>query len=365
MGKVHTYAYRSAPFYYNPAPIQTRLVGVCVRREEAIRDAVEQGGFEFGTVDYGELLRREDIGIINVCTPNDLHAQQVIAAIEAGKHVYCDKPLGVNAAECQRIVDAMKRSGRKIVTQVALQYRHYPATLRAKQIIDEGRLGTIRSFRACYLHSSLVDADKPAGWRLMQGKAGGTLADMGSHLVDLLMHLAGPVEQVLADCRTFHTTRRGASGGALDVTADELTTMLVRMKSGASGTIELSKVAAGVNDELRMEIHGDRGALRFNLVDPNYVEFYDHTAAEKPYGGDRGWKRIQTVGNYPPPAGNLMPGKLSIGWITGHITCLHQFLSAVAGKEEAHPTFEETVAMQQVLDAGYRSSETRQWEQCK
>src|SRR4051794_342294 len=123
MGKVHTYAYRSIPFYYDPAPIQTRLVGVCVRRGETIRSGVEQGGYEFGTTDYRELLRREDIGIINVCTPNDLHAQQVVAAIEAGKHVYCDKPLGVNAAECQRIVDALKQSKRKVVTQVALQYR--------------------------------------------------------------------------------------------------------------------------------------------------------------------------------------------------------------------------------------------------
>jgi predicted dehydrogenase len=362
MGKVHTYAYRSIPFYYNPMPIQTRLVGVCVRREETVASAVEQGGYDFGTTDYDALLRRDDIGIINVCTPNDLHAKQVIAAIEVGKHVYCDKPLAVSAAECQRIVDALKRSKRKIVTQVALQYRHYPATLRAKQMIDEGRLGIIRSFRACYLHSSLMDPDKPAGWRLMEGTAGGTLSDMGSHLVDLLMHLAGPVEAVVADCRTFQTSRKAASGNEVDVKADELTTMLVRMKSGASGTIEVSKVAAGVNDELRLEIHGDRGGLRFNLIDPNYVEFYDHTAAEKPYGGDRGWKRIQTVGNYPPPAGNLMPGKLSIGWITGHIACLHQFLAAVAGKAEAHPNFEESIAMQQVLDAGYRSSETRQWE---
>jgi predicted dehydrogenase len=362
MGKVHTYAYQSIPMYYRPAPLRTRLVGVAVRRAEMIGPAVEQGGFSMGTSDWRELVARDDIGIINVCTPNDLHKEQVIAAIEAGKHVYCDKPLAVNYEQCQEIVGALRRSTKKLVTQVALQYRFYPATMRAKQIVDEGRLGTIRSFRACYLHASLVDSWKPAGWRLAEGKAGGTLADMGSHLIDLLTWLIGPVQGVNCDCRTFTRERATPTGQSIKVSADEWSAMLVRMRSGASGTIEVSKVATGAQDELRIEIHGEAGALRINLADPNAIEFYDQREADEPIGGDRGWKRIQTIGNYPPPAANLMPGKLGIGWITGHIACLHNFLAAVAGQGAAHPTFEESAELQRVIDAGYRSNERREWE---
>jgi len=361
MGRVHTYAYRSVPFYYSPMPIRTKLIGVAVRRKEKINEAVNYGGFEFGTDNWRDLIKRDDIGIINVCTPNDLHAEQVIAAIEAGKHVYCDKPLARDAKETQFILGALKKQNRPLVAQVALQYRFYPSTMRARKLLDEGRLGTIRSIRACYLHASLVDANRPAGWRLMEGKAGGTWADMGPHLLDLVIHYAGLVQSILADSSTFTAKRKDASGKTIDVTADDMTVALLRMRNGASATVEVSKIAAGSNDELRIELHGDKGSLRLNLMDPNSLELFDQRDADAPLGGGRGWKKIQTIGNYPPPGGALLPGKLGIGWITAHVACLHNFLAAIATRSPACPSLQESLAVQRVIDAGYESHRQRAW----
>ena len=362
MGKTHAYAYQNIPYHYETPPAPTRLVGVCVRRAETIDEAVGLGGFEFGTTSFDDLLQRDDIDIINVCTPNDLHRDEVIAALEAGKHVYCDKPLAVDYEECRQIVEAADRCDANLVTQVALQYRFYPCTMRAKQLVEAGRLGRISSFRACYLHASLVDSDKPAGWRLRPGKGGGALNDMGCHLLDLLGHLVGPFDRVVTDCLT-QTPRRTdpTTGQTIDIETDDMAAMLLRTRAGAMGTAEVSKLATGAQDELRIEIHGDKGALRFNLVDPNWLEFYDMQDPADPIGGVRGFRHIETIGNYPPPAGNMVRGKLNIGWLAAHIACLQNFLAAIAGSARPHPTFEDAAELQRVIDAAYSSSRTGEW----
>jgi len=362
MGKTHSYAYQNIPYHYETPPVRTRMVGVCVRRAETIDEAVALGGFEFGTTSLDELLQRSDIDLINVCTPNDLHKDQVIAALEAGKHVYCDKPLAVDYQECREIVDAVGRCNGALVTQVALQYRFYPCTMRAKQLIEHGRLGKISSFRACYLHASLVDRGRPAGWRLRPGKGGGTLNDMGCHLLDLLGHLVGPFDRVVADCLT-ETPRRTdpATGRTIDIETDDMSVMLLRTGGGAMGSAEVSKLATGAQDELRVEIHGDKGALRFNLVDPNWLEFYDVQDPAEPIGGVRGFRRIETIGNYPAPAGNMARAKLNIGWLAAHVACLHNFLAAIAGSSRANPTFRQAAELQRLIDAAYVSSRTGQW----
>ncbi len=363
MGKTHAYAYRSLPFLYTDVPCRTKLVGVCVRREETIDDAVALGEFEFGTIDFGDLLLRDDIDVIHICTPNAQHRDQVIAAVKAGKHVYCDKPLALDADECGQIIEAVR--GRDIVTQVALQYRYYPCTMRAKQLIDEGRLGKLLSFRAAYLHASLVDANKPISWRQHPGQGGGALNDLGSHLLDLLGHLVGPFASVSAK-RHIHTKQRpdpdpGGTGAMIDVDADDMAMLLLHTAGGAAGTAEMSKLATGVHDELRVELHGDRGALRFNLVYPNNLEFYDLDDPGAPIGGEQGFKRIQTIGHYPPPAGNVLPGRFNIGWVRAHVACLHNFLDAIAGKAAAHPTFEQSAELHHLLDAAHRSAEQGAW----
>ncbi|MCC6579858.1 MAG: Gfo/Idh/MocA family oxidoreductase [Phycisphaeraceae bacterium] len=362
MGKTHAYAYRSLPYMYRSLPRKPRLVGVAVRREETLDQAVELGGFAYGTTDYAKLLSDPAIHAIHICTPNKLHADQAIAALRAGKHVYCDKPLTTSAGEARRIMDAERETGGKVVTMVATQYRHYPCTLRAKQLIDEGRLGKLLSFRCCYLHATLVDAERPAGWRQLEGEAGGPINDLGSHVLDLLTHMVGPMAQVCAASQIVTPKRQDkATGHVVDIAAEDTAVMLLRSQGGALGTAEVTKLATGVYDELRMELHGDKGAIRFNLADPNWVEYYDQTQPENPIGGLRGFQRIQTLSNYPPPFGNMLPGRSCAGWLSAHIACVHHFVRSVAGETKANPSFAEAAELHRLLDAATCSAEHQQW----
>lgn len=365
MGKTHAFGYRTMPFFYNELPVNYAMKGVCVRREETIPDAIATAGFEFGTADYQELLARDDIHIIHVCTPNALHHDQFIQAIDAGKHVYCDKPLASSYAECRSIVEALERAPKPTITQVALQYRYYPCTMRARQLIDEGFLGNIYSFRACYLHASSIDPQKPLKWKLDKAAGGGgVLYDLGSHVLDLVNEFAGPLEAVFAETHTAVKERPHVETGAMTpVETDDMAVMVLRAKNGARGTVEATKIATGTNDELRVEIHGDKGALRFNLMDPNWLEVYDLREKSSPIGGDRGFKKIETVSRYPVPGGAFPAPALNVGWLRAHVACLYNFLAAIAGKEAAHPTIQEAAELQRVLDAAYESAEKGTWVQ--
>ena len=364
MGKTHTYGYRTIPFFYTEPPIRYTLRGVCVRRKETIEEAMTVGGFEFATTEYHELLERDDIQIIHVCTPNNLHRDQVIQAIEAGKHVYVDKPLGASYEDCRAMTETLEKCGANVVTQVALQNRFYPCSIRAKQLVDEGFLGRVLSFRACYLHASSIDPDKPLGWKLDKARGGGgVLYDLGSHVLDMANWLIGPFAQVSAATKiAFPQRKHPDTGDIVDVEADDLAVMCLRTKDGALGTIEASKLATGVSDELRVEIHGEKGAIRFNLMDPNWLEIYDVRDSAEPIGGMRGFKRLETVSRYPAPGGKFNPPALNVGWLRSHVACLHHFLSAVAGKAEAHPTIQEAAEIQKVMDTAYRAAERGTWE---
>ncbi len=363
MGRTHTYGYRTIPFYYSEVPIRYRLVGVCDSVPGALDRAVEAGGFDVGVTDYRKLIERDDIHIIHVCTPNVMHKPVILDAIRAGKHVYCDKPLAASYAECREVVEAVRARGPAVVTQVALQYRFLPATMRARQLIDEGFLGRIWSFRACYLHSSSINPKKPVTWKLDKTQGGGgVLFDIGSHILDLLGWLLGPFDRLIADSETFIRQRpRADTGEMVDVVTDDITTLLLRTKDGAMGTVEASKLATGVNDELRFEIHGEKGAMRFNLMDPNWLDVYDTRDAAEPIGGMRGFRRIETVSRYPAPGDKFPGGQFSVGWIRGHVACLFHFLSAIAGKTRAHPDFAEAAELQRLMETAYASAARREW----
>jgi len=360
IGKVHTYGYLNMPLFYDPMPVRTKLVGVATSRQETAQKAAAQGGFEFGTADWRELIARDDIQIINICSPNSQHTEQILAAIAAGKHIYCDKPLVVGEEAIAR-VEAALRDYRGI-GQMTLQYRFYPPTLHAKQLIEEGFLGNVISFRAAYLHSGSVDATKPMGWKQLRSEGGGVLQDLGSHVVDLMDYLIGPIESTLTQTRILYPQRPNQRGEMVPVEADDQMLMLARLSNGAMGTIEASKIASGAEDELRFEIHGDQGALRFNLMDANYLGAYDLREPEMPLGGQRGWKKIATVQRYAKPAG--FPGpKFGIGWIRGHMHCLYTFLNAIATGQPAEPTLQRGLHLQRMLAAAERSAAAHTWEQ--
>lgn len=350
IGKVHTYAYKNISFYYDPPPARIRLVGVCTAHKETAEKGLADG-YELATTDFEELLRRPDIDIINVCTPNSLHKDQVIAAAEAGKHIYCDKPLARNLAEAREMAEAVKKAG--TFCGMALQYRHIPAVLRAKQLVDEGLIGEPFSIRGAYLHSGYVDPDRAISWRMRRSESGaGALFDLGSHVLDLMRFLCGEFASVSADTEIFTRERPAAPGSAerAVVDVDDLAVMRLRMKNGMLGTCEASRVATGSNDELRVELHGREGAILFNHQDPNWLYVYDRRRAGGPYGGDGGFTRIEAVMRYPAPA--KLPGpKFSPGWFRFHVACLEAFVESVVEGKEPMPSIADGLAVQEVMEA--------------
>lgn len=361
IGKMHTYAYKSIPVYYDPPPASIRLVGVCTSKKETADIAVKHGGYEFGTTDYHKLLERDDIHIINCCTPNHLHKDLVIDAIKAGKHVYCDKPLTVSIEDARQIMNIAEKSN--VVHQMTFQYRFIPAIMKAKQLIDEGILGEPMSFRAMYLHAGYVDPNRPMSWRLNIDQGGaGALFDLGSHVLDLVRYLLGDCKEIFATTQTFIKDRPISKGSSkrVDVKVDDLAIMFMKMKNGALGTVEASRIATGANDDLKVEIHGKEGAIKFDLMEANWLNVYDNRTVGEPIGGMRGFTRIETVQRYPAPA--AFPGpKFMVGWERFHIASMFSFLVNVVNRKPEPPTFYDGFKVQEIMESALTSAKNGHW----
>ncbi|MCM8760039.1 MAG: Gfo/Idh/MocA family oxidoreductase [Candidatus Omnitrophica bacterium] len=349
IGKVHAYAYRTVKFYYQDIPQEINLIGVCASSEETRRNAIQQAGFEYATGDFMRLAEDKNINIISCCLPNHLHFQLVKAALEAGKHVYCDKPLALNVKEATTLVEMAKNTSVK--TQVVFQLRFFPAIMRAKQLLENGYVGKVNFFRFMYLHSSCVRQSKKAySWKAEYEKVGGgVLVDLGSHIIDLATYLVGDFKMIRANTKNITSP---------DKRTDDLAIVEVETKDGAIGILEASKIATGTNDEVRFEIYGSDGALEFNSMEPNWLYAYNMDDPDNPIGGMRGFKRIETVQRYPDATG--MPlSKFSIGWIRSHVACLHSFLHSIIYDKPTSPSFEEALYVQKVIEGSYESSRTR------
>ena len=357
MGRTHTQALRSIPLYYPGAGFEIALKCLCSGHLENARAGAKAAGFESCTDDYRALLAREDIDVVSICTPNDRHEEMALAALRAGKHVYIDKPLAVTAESAERIAAAARESG--AFTRVVFNCRYLPATLRAKQLVEEGRIGRVLTFSARYLHSGSIDPNKPIGWK--QQTQGGVLLDLGSHALDLLTWLAGYPKRGL--CRTFtlYPQRPTRDGGVERALSEDHVQMLLELPGGAVGGVEASKIATGSNDELTLELRGTRGALRFDSMDPNYLYFYDNTLPEAAYGGERGFTRIESVARYPAPGGVFLPPKNSVGWDRGHIHCYYTFLDAVSRGVEPGCGIAEAARLQRLMEGLRRSAENGAW----
>ena len=360
MGKAHTYGYKTIPFYYNDLPFKTKLIGVCTAHQNTAEKAKELHGFEFATTDINDILSNKAIDIVNICTPNLYHKDDVIKALRAGKHVYCDKPLTIGFHDAEEIVSALDDSN--VITQMTFQNRFFPATMRAKDFIEEGKLGRILSFRACYLHSGSVDPNKPIGWKQDQAiGGGGVLFDLGSHVLDLIYFLLGEYQSILTKNEVLYLQRPTIDGRIMNITAEDISLMFVKMKNGGTGSIEVSKIATGTNDELRFEIHGDKGALRFNLMEPNYLEYYDNAVSDQHMGGEKGFTRIETIQRFSKPGGEFVSPKAPIGWIRGHVHCLYNFLQCVHEGKQASPSIRDGAYIQYVMEKAYESNSKSGW----
>ena len=303
-------------------------------------------------VNYTEMIEQYAPDVVHICTPHYLHAAMVIAALNRNIHVLCEKPLCVSAEEAEEIA-ALPLSKNQVCGMV-FNNRWIAPVMRAKQLIDEGRIGRIFSFEGKYLHNSATDPNRPAGWKQdSEVCGGGVLFDLGSHVIDLLGFLCGPLCEVGGMSQIGYPVRKGRNGEEWETNADEAFYLTGKTQDGAYGTITVGKLQVGTNDDLSFEIYGERGALRFSLMEPNWLYYYDNTAADTPIGGVRGFTKLECVGRYPDVS--FPSPKAPAGWLYGHLASMHAFLSCVADGKSFAPSLADGLYVQEVMETAYAS----------
>lgn len=355
MGQTHAYAIHNFPYFYRELPFSAQIVGVVTRSVEKSERVCEQYGFERAYNNEDELIADPSIDIVDICTPNYLHYETLKKAIKAGKAIYCEKPLCISLDQAREIVALSQEH--HTVGHIVFNNRHLAPIQRARQMIDEGRLGRILNFKAEYLHNSALNVQKNAGWK--QDKTvcgGGVLFDLGSHVIDLIYSLCGEFQLVSGLSQIAYPTRMGMNGEIWETNADEAFYMTAVLKNGACGTVTASKLTLGVNDDLNIEIVGEKGAIKFSLMEPNWLYFYDGTVADAPIGGMRGYTRIECVGRYPAPGGVFPSPKAARGWLEGHVESMLAFIKQVDLGESGHPNFMDAAHVQAVMETAYRSA---------
>ena len=357
MGRAHSQAWHAVGRAFD-LPLRPRLAAICGRDAAATAAAADRLGWAAAETDWRPLIARDDVQLVDIVAPGDTHAPIAIAALRAGKHVLCEKPLANTLAEAEAMAaaaDAAFPGGARAM--VGFNYRRVPAIALARQLVERGRIGALRHVRAVYLQDWLVDPDSLLTWRLQAEHAGsGALGDLGAHIVDLAQFLAGDaITGVSAVSATFTGQRPLPGGvGTGQVTVDDATVFTARFASGALGSFEATRSATGRKNGLRIELNGSAGSLAFDLERLNELEFYDGDDTEG--GTTAGFRRILvTEPDHPYLSAWWPPGHI-IGW---EHTFTHQakdLLTAIAEGAQPEPSFGDGLAVQRVLDAVQRSA---------
>jgi len=355
MGRTHSFAVANLPFFYRDLPFAAKITGVCTRDPANAEKAAREFSIPFAAASEDDLIQSSDIDVIDICTPNIYHYDTIKKSLLAGKHIYCEKPLCVT--EEQAIEVASLAEEKHLTAGIVFNNRFLLPVMRAKELIDSGKIGRILSFRGAYYHSSATDTAKPAGWKQNRDICGGgVLFDLGSHILDLIYYLCGEFEEVFGMSRIVYPIRAGMDGREWKTNADEAFYLTAVLKNGATGTVETGKIFTGTNDDLSFEIYGTDGALKFDLMDPNWLWLYDKNEPQT------GFKRVECCGRYPAPGG-IFPGvKAPIGWLRGHVESMYSFLHAVHLGLAASPSFRDGAQIQSVMAAAYRSAESGRME---
>jgi predicted dehydrogenase len=369
MGRAHSQAWRTAPHVFD-LPLAPRMVAIAGRSAEGVEAARAELGWDAGVTDWHELLERDDVGLIDICTPGDSHAEIAIAALDAGKHVLCEKPLSNTVAEAVEMSAAAERArANGVRAMVAFNYRRVPALALARDMVAEGRLGTIRHVRAQYLQDWIVDPEFPLVWRLDVNKAGsGALGDIGAHIIDAAQFVAGDrLTGVSALMETFVRKRplagvsaglgAAASGdlGQGTVTVDDAALFIGRMSGGALASFEATRFATGRKNAMRLEINGSAGSLAFDFEAMNELSFYDGTEDAR----TAGFRRILVTEPDHPYAGAWWPPGHLLGYDHTFTHEVKDFLEAIASGTDPSPSFADGLQVQRVLAAVTSSAADR------
>lgn len=360
MGRAHSNAYKRLNDFF---PVEHRIVleVACARNEEKAKAFAAQWGYARVETDWRKVVADPNVDLIDICTPNDTHAEIAIAAAAAGKMILCEKPLARTVAESQPMVDAVAKSG--VPNMVWFNYRRVPAITLAKQLIDEGRIGKPYHFRANFLQDWTISPDVPQGgaalWRLDVNAAGsGVTGDLLAHNIDCAMWLNGPITRVTARTETFVKERMHALTGKVEpVGIDDACLFLCEFANGSLGLFESTRYARGHKALKTFELNGSDGSLAFNLEEMEYLDFFE-------YANDshlRGWRRIHvTNGEHPYMNRYWVPG-LVIGYEHSFLNALADFVMGLESGNPAQPDFQNALQTQKVCEAVLESGRTGQW----
>jgi predicted dehydrogenase len=357
MGTAHSQAWRTVNRVFD-LPARATMVAVAGRDAQQVAGAAARLGWAESVTDWRELVRRDDIDLIDICTPGDSHAEIALAALAAGKHVLCEKPLANSAEEAHEMAAAAaaaQASG--IRTMCGFNYRRVPAVVQLRNLVEAGRLGEIRHVRAVYLQDWITDPQFPLVWRLQRDRAGsGALGDIGAHIVDLTQYVTGQrITGVSALTETFFKERPLASdsGATGAVTVDDAALFVARLSGGAIATYEATRFATGRKNGLRVEINGSLGSAVFDLERLNELEFYDATRPDT----EQGFTRILVTEPAHPYLSAWWPPGHLIGYEHSFTHQMRDLIEAIVTGTDPRPSFADGLQVQLVLDAVSRSAE--------
>ncbi len=363
MGRAHSQAWNTVGRVFD-VPLRPRLAAICGRDKAATQAAADRFGWAAAETDWRALIDRDDVQLIDISAPGDLHAPIAIAALEAGKHVLCEKPLANTLAEAEAMkaaADAAYPGGTRAM--VGFNYRRVPALALARRLVANGRIGTLRHLRAVYLQDWLADPAAPMTWRMRAERAGsGALGDLGAHIVDLARYLTGDeITGVSAISATFVSERPLADGsGSGTVTVDDAAVFAGRLGSGALASFEVTRYATGRKNGLRIELNGSRGSLAFDLERLNELEFFSVASDD---GDTAGFRRVLVTEATHPYLDAWWPPGHTLGWEHTFTHQARDLLTAIANGDQPSPSFADGLAVQRVLHAVQTSAaKGNSWE---
>jgi predicted dehydrogenase len=362
MGRTHSNGYNRVPNFFPDLAYQPILKVVCSRSRDQVEAFAQQWGYESVEIDWKSLVKRDDIDAIDICTPNNMHAEIAIAAAEAGKMILCEKPLARTLAEAQLMLDAVDKA--KVKNTVWYNYRRLPAVTLAKKIVDSGQLGKIFHYRSNFLQDWTINENLPQGgrafWRMDANAAGsGVTGDLLAHCIDTAMWLNGGINDVSAVTETFVKQRLHEDTGKLqEVKIDDACIFHCHFENGSLGLFESTRFARGHKALFTFEINGEKGSLRWDLHDLNRLEYFNN----EDDASTRGWRSIHvTDGDQPYMSKWWVPG-LSIGYEHSFVHQVADFLKSLETGEICAPTFKDALETQKVCEAVLNSASTKKWQ---
>ncbi|HLV35123.1 MAG TPA: Gfo/Idh/MocA family oxidoreductase [Spirillospora sp.] len=356
MGKAHSNAFKTIPYMMYPPVAIPRMVAIAGRNKDAVEAAAARYGYEKAYTNWQDMITDPEVQVFDNGGPNNAHAEPCIAAAQAGKHVFCEKPLARTAEEAKAMLDAVEKAGVKHM--VAYNYRFVPAIVQARNLIASGALGRIFHFRAVYLQDWIIDPEFPMTWRFTKEVAGsGSLGDLASHILDLGRFLVGEPTKVMGMMKTFIDERPDGEGGRAKVDVDDATTALLEFENGAMGTIEATRFANGHRNGNMWEINAENGSIRFNLERLNELDVYWADGRKETLG----FTNVLISEGYHPYWENWWPAGHMIGWEHTFVHEFHHFFDAIVNDKDVAPygaTFVDGYRNNVICDAIAESAQT-------